>query len=245
VTSPPYYWQRDYGVKGQSGQEDTIEEYVKNLTRVFRQVRRTLKKTGVLFLVLGDTYYSGRGQPRGGDPKQMWRSVARDKYRAVDRPGMGLPRKSLIGIPWRVALALQRDGWVLRSAVTWRKPKALAEPSVHDRPWNTSETVFILTKRGAYWFRRKGLGGQEDVWDIPALNAPRAYRHAAPFPEALVQRCLACGCPRHGLVMDPYAGSGTTLSAALRRGCRALGIELNRKYCQLAHRRMIFSPPSR
>lgn len=90
VTSPPYYWQRDYGVKGQSGQEESIEAYVKNLTRVFRQVKRVLKRTGVVFLVLGDTYYSGRGQPRGGDPKQAWRSVARDKYRAVDRPGMGL-----------------------------------------------------------------------------------------------------------------------------------------------------------
>src|SRR5690349_13411160 len=108
VTSPPYYWQRDYGVKGQSGQEDTIEEYVRNLSRVFRQIRRVLKKTGSAFLVLGDTYYSGRGRPHGGDPKQVWRSVAREKYRAVDRPGMGLPRKSLIGVPWRVALGLQK-----------------------------------------------------------------------------------------------------------------------------------------
>src|SRR5262249_14728755 len=144
VTSPPYYWQRDYGVKGQSGQEDTIDDYVKNLSRVFRQVRRTLKNTGVMFLVLGDTYYYGRGQPRGGDPKQIWRGVAREKYRAVDRPGLGLPRKSLIGIPWRVALALQRDGWVLRSAVTWKKPKALAEPNVRDRPWHRSETIFLF-----------------------------------------------------------------------------------------------------
>jgi DNA modification methylase len=245
VTSPPYYWQRDYGVKGQAGQEETVDEYVRNLVRVFRQVKRTLKKTGVVFLVLGDTYYSGRGRPTGGDPKQVWRSVAREKYRAVDRPGMGLPRKSLIGIPWRVALALQRDGWVLRSAITWRKPKPLAEPSVRDRPWNTSETVFLLAKRSAYRFRRKGLSGDEDVWDIAAPNAPRSYRHAAPFPEALVERCLACGCPKGGLVMDPFAGSGTTLLVALRRGCRALGIELNPKYCQLLRRRVIFRQQSR
>lgn len=245
VTSPPYYWQRDYGVKGQAGQEETVDEYVRNLVRVFRQVKRTLKKTGVVFLVLGDTYYSGRGRPTGGDPKQAWRSVARQKYRAVDRPGMGLPRKSLIGIPWRVALALQRDGWVLRSAITWRKPKALAEPSVRDRPWNTSETVFLLAKRSAYRFRRKGLSGDEDVWEIPAPNAARSYRHAAPFPEALVERCLACGCRKGGLVLDPFAGSGTTLLVALRRGCRALGIELNPKYCQLTRRRVIFRPQSR
>jgi len=245
VTSPPYFWQRDYGVKGQSGQEDTIEEYVRNLTQVFRQVRRVLKPSGVMFLVLGDTYYSGRGRPRGGDPKQVWRSVAREKYRAVDRPGMGLPRKSLIGIPWRVALALQRDGWVLRSAVTWRKPKALAEPSVHDRPWNTSETVFILAKSGKYWFKREALNREEDVWEIAAPNALKSFRHAAPFPEALVERCLACACPRGGLVLDPYAGSGTTLMVALRQGCRALGIELNPQYCQLARRRVIFTRRSR
>jgi DNA modification methylase len=241
VTSPPYYWQRDYGVDGQSGQEDTVEAYVANLVRVFRQVRRVLKSTGLVFLVLGDTYYSGRGRPRGKDPKQGWRSVARDKYRAVDKPGMGLPRKSLIGVPWRVALALQRDGWVLRSAVTWKKPKTLAEPSVVDRPWNTSETVFILAKKSSYPFDRTGLQSEEDVWTIPAATTGRAYRHAAPFPEALVDRCLACACPHKGRVLDPYAGSGTTLAVALRRGCTAIGIDLNPENCQLARRRIIFA----
>lgn len=245
VTSPPYYWQRDYGVKGQSGQEDTVGQYVANLTRVFRHVRRVLKKTGVAFLVLGDTYYSGRGRPHGGDPKQIWRSVAREKYRAVDRPGMGLPRKSLIGVPWRVALALQKDGWVLRSAVTWRKPKGLAEPSVRDRPWNTSEMVFILAKRSSYWFDRGGLQGQEDIWEICAPNTARPYRHAAPFPEALVERCLASGCKKGGLVLDPYVGSGTTLKVAVQRGSPAIGFELNPKYCRLAQRRIIFPKGNR
>lgn len=240
VTSPPYYWQRDYGVKGQSGQEASIEEYIGNLTRVFHQIRRALKKTGVAFLVLGDTYYSGRGRPHGGDPKQTWRSVAREKYRAVDRPGMGLPRKSLIGIPWRVALALQKDGWVLRSAVTWRKPKVLAEPSVRDRPWSTTEVVFILARRSNYWFDRRGLEGDEDVWEIRAPAAAPAYRHAAPFPEALVERCLACGCKKGGLVLDPYAGSGTTLKVAVQRGSPAIGFDLNPKYCRLTQRRIIF-----
>jgi len=171
VTSPPYYWQRDYGVNGQTGQEDTVELYVEALASVFREVLRALKPTGTAFIVLGDTYYSGRGQPRGGDPKQVWRGVARQKYRAVDRPGFGLPRKSLLGVPWRVALALQADGWVLRSSVVWRKTKPLAEPSVRDRPWNTTETIFILTKTAKYFFNRDALQGQEDVWEIPAPNA--------------------------------------------------------------------------
>jgi DNA modification methylase len=239
VTSPPYYWQRDYGVDGQTGHEDTVEDYVESLAAVFREVLRALKPTGTAFVVLADTYYSGRGQPRGADPKQTWRGVSRAKYRAVDRPGLGLGRKSLLGVPWRVSLALQADGWVLRSAVIWRKPKALAEPSVRDRPWTTTETVFILSKTPRYYFDRAGLEGQEDVWDIAAPNGIRRYRHAAPFPEALVNRCLAAGCPPGGVVLDPYAGSGTTLAVAAKRELPSIGIELNPHYCALAQQRMI------
>lgn len=243
VTSPPYYWQRDYGVDGQTGQEETLEAYVDALAAVFRQVLRVLKPTGTAFVVLGDTYYSGKGQPRGGDPKQVWRGVARQKYRAVDRPGFGLPKKSLLGVPWRVALALQADGWVLRSSVIWRKTSPLAEPSVRDRPWTTTETVFILTKTGKYFFNRKGLDGQEDVWEIPALNALKRYRHAAPFPEALVNRCLAAGCPKKGIVLDPYAGSGTTLAVAAKRGLPSIGVELNPHYVTLARQRLSHIEP--
>ena len=238
VTSPPYYWQRDYSVDGQSGQEDTIEAYVENMQSVFREVRRVLKPRGLLFLNLGDTYYSGKGQPRGKDGKQVWRNVARDKYRAVDRPGLGLPQKSLIGIPWRVALALQADGWIIRSAVRWRKPKALAEPSALDRPWGASETVFILAKSRRYHFSRKGLQGEEDVWTVVARQSRKAYRHAASFPEALVERCLECGCRSKGVVLDPYVGSGTTAKVALDRGSPAIGIDLNLKYLEMAASRI-------
>jgi len=158
---------------------------------------------------------------------------------------MGIPRKSLLGIPWRVALALQADGWVLRSAVTWRKPTPLAEPSVHDRPWNASEQVFILAKSGTYYFDRAGLKGEEDVWNIPALNALRTFRHAAPFPEQLVQRCLACGCRERGTVLDPFAGSGTTLAVAVRSGFSAIGIDLSAEYCAMARKRIIFQRPAK
>jgi hypothetical protein len=164
--------------------------------------------------------------------------VARAKYRAVDRPGMGIPKKSLIGIPWRVALALQADGWILRSAVRWHKPKGLAEPSALDRPWSSSETVFILAKSRSYYFDRRGLGGEEDVWSIVARQSKKEYRHAAPFPEGLVERCLACGCRRNGLVLDPYVGSGTTAKVALDRGSPAIGIDLNPEYLQMAASRI-------
>jgi DNA modification methylase len=245
VTSPPYYWQREYGVEGQTGQEDTVEEYVAKLVAVFAEVRRLLKPRGTVFLVIGDTYYSGKGQPKGGDRKQVWRGVARDKYRAVDKPGFGVPKKSLLGIPWRVALALQADGWTLRSAVIWVKPKTLAEPSVRDRPRTTSETVFILAKGRDYHFDRGGLAGEEDVWHIPAPPGSKRFRHAAPFPEALVERCLAAGCPADGIVLDPYAGSGTTLAVAARRGHPSIGIELNPQYCKLVAERLIIKSAGR
>jgi DNA modification methylase len=234
VTSPPYYWQRDYEVAGQSGQEDSVDEYVLNLLQVFREVRRVLKPGGLLFLNLGDTYYSGKGQPHGGDTKQAWRNVSRVKYRAVDKPGMGLPKKSLIGVPWRTALALQADGWIIRSAVRWRKPKGLSEPNVGDRPWGSSETVFILAKSGKYFFKRDGLDGDEDVWTITARPAKKIYKHAAPFPEQLVERCLECGCRSGGVVLDPYIGSGTTAKVALDFGCAAIGIDLNPRYLTTA-----------
>ncbi|MET4149076.1 DNA modification methylase [Bradyrhizobium sp. RT7b] len=238
VTSPPYYWQRDYEVEGQLGQEDTVDDYVVTMQRVFAEVRRVLKPKGLLFLNLGDTYYSGKGQPMGGDRKQVWRNVARKKYRAVDRPGLGFPKKSLIGIPWRVALALQSDGWIVRSAVRWHKPKGLAEPSATDRPWNASETVFILAKTRDYYFDRKGLDGEEDIWSISARPSKKEYRHAAPFPEPLVERCLACGCRKGGLVLDPFVGSGTAAKVALDLGSPAIGIDLNPEYLKLAAARI-------
>ncbi|WFT94393.1 site-specific DNA-methyltransferase [Bradyrhizobium barranii] len=243
VTSPPYYWQRDYNVEGQFGQEDSVDEYVMTMQGVFAEVRRVLKPKGLLFLNLGDTYYSGKGQPVGGDRKQVWRNVSRKKYRAVDRPGLGFPKKSLIGIPWRVALALQSDGWIIRSAVRWHKPKGLAEPSATDRPWNASETIFILAKSRNYYFNRAGLDGEEDIWSIVARPSKKEYRHAAPFPESLVERCLACGCKRNGLVLDPFIGSGTTAKVALDRGSPAIGIDLNPAYLNIAAARIRSTRP--
>ncbi|MBO0819123.1 MAG: hypothetical protein J2P30_28640, partial [Actinobacteria bacterium] len=123
VTSPPYFWQRDYGVDGQSGMEPTIDGFVGGLREVFDGLRRVLTADGTAWLNLGDTYYSAKGRPHGRDAKHRSRRLP--GLRAVDGPGLGLPRKSLIGIPWRVALALQQDGWTLRSAVAWVRSSAL------------------------------------------------------------------------------------------------------------------------
>jgi DNA modification methylase len=231
ITSPPYYSQRDYGVAGQIGHEATIDGYVQKIVDCFSEVRRVLRDDGVVFLNLGDTYYSAKGKPHGQDEKSRGRLWSREKLRAVDGPGLGLPRKSLIGIPWRVALAMQKDGWTLRSDVLWRRPGTLPEPTAHDRPWLTHEHVFIFVKKPRYWFNRAALAGEEDIWHItPRPDMPGA--HFAPFPSALVEKCIGCGCPDDGTVLDPFVGSGTTMLVALRMRRHALGIELNPQYCK-------------
>lgn len=237
VTSPPYYWQRDYEVEGQIGHESSIDGYVQALVRVFANLKTSLTHDGTLFLNLGDTYYSAKGKPHGTDEKHNGRNMMRRHLRAVDGPGLGLPRKSLIGIPWRVALAMQDDGWTLRSAVIWQRPGTLPEPTAHDRPWRTHENVFIFSKGPRYYFNRDALAGEEDVWKIVA-RPENPGAHFAPYPRELVDRCLACGCPAGGTVLDPFVGSGTTMVSALASGRQAVGIELKPEYADFAAKRI-------
>lgn len=237
VTSPPYYWQRDYEIEGQIGHEQTIEGYVEALTGVFRSVYRVLADDGTVFLNLGDTYYSAKGKPHGRDDKHNGRQMMRRHLRAVDGPGLGLPRKSLIGIPWRVALAMQSDGWTLRSAVIWQRPGTLPEPTAHDRPWRTYEHVFIFSKGPRYYFNRRGLNGDEDIWRIVA-RPENPGSHFAPYPRELVNRCLDVGCKHGGSVLDPFVGSGTTMLAALARQSSATGIDLKPEYCDFIVQRI-------
>lgn len=234
VTSPPYYWLRDYGVEDQLGQEDSVQGYVASMVTIMDEVKRTLKSDGLLFLNLGDTYYSGKGESQGRDRKSNKRRFG---LRAVDKSGglgEGLPRKSLIGIPWRVAIAMTQSGWVLRSAVIWHRDMCLPE-AVRDRPRRSHEFVFMFAKSRKYFFDRQPLidkNVDEDVWTIPARPKHASAIDTAPFPDELVQRCLDIGCPPGGSVLDCFAGSGTTLRVALESGRPATGIELNPGFCQ-------------
>lgn len=239
VTSPPYYWQRDYGVRGQVGLEPSIDEYVSAIVGVMGGVRRVLHPRGVLFLNLGDTYYSGKGKPQGRDPKHPGRRHAR--LRAVDASGLGVPKKTLLGMPWRVALRMIDDGWVLRADVAWRRVYAPPEPTAKDRPWRTYEHVFLFSKSRVYTFDRKPLvaAGEEDVWCIPSHSRSGVHQHPAVFPTELVERCLAVAGVKPGqAVLDPFAGSGTVLSVAVRLGLDADGIELKKAYCRGMARRL-------
>jgi hypothetical protein len=243
VTSPPYYWQRDYEVDGQIGMEPSVEGFVSNVVSVFDGVSHALSAEGVAFLNLGDTYYNAKGRPHGRDKKHAGRHLARSQLRAVDGPGLGLPRKSLLGIPWRVALAMSAAGWTLRSEIIWVRRTQMPEPTAVDRPWRNHEHLFLFAKNARYNFDREGLEGEEDVWEIePERRSASRGEHYAPYPEALVERCLKSGCPPGGTVLDPFAGGGTTLAVAQRLGLDSIGVDLNPSFCDVMVRRMSGDP---
>jgi DNA modification methylase len=233
ITSPPYFWLRDYKVDGQIGLEESVDGYVVAITDVMSEIYRVLKPEGTLFLNLGDTYYSGKGESQGVDKKS---SKRRFGLRAVDRSGglgIGLQRKSIIGIPWRVALKMCQQNWVLRSPIIWHRQNSLAEV-VKDRPARGYEYIFLFAKSRRYYFSKDGLpqnGTAEDVWSIPARTKLNGARDTAPYPDELVERCLAVGCPPGGKVLDPFCGSGTTMRVAIKQGHPAIGIELNKDFC--------------
>ena len=236
VTSPPYYWLRDYGVEGQIGMEASVGDYVNALTEIMNEVRRILRNDGVAFFNVGDTFYSGKGMSQGKDEKSKKRRFG---LRAVDKSGgmgLGLQRKSLIGIPWRLATGLMESGWVLRSSIIWHRLNRLPE-HVRDRPGRSYEYVFLLAQSRKYYFNKKALIDkkiEEDMWDIAAQPKPFGGLDTAPFPDELVERCLEAGCPMNGIVLDPFAGSGTTVRVANRMGMSGLGIDLNRDFCEHA-----------
>ena len=152
ITSPPYWGLRDYGEGEQLGLEDTPEEFVNNLVEVFREVKRVLRDDGTVWLNLGDSYSSG------GRTTTTNQSLRGDKDYGVTRPkpSKGIKPKDLIGIPWRVAFALQQDGWYLRQDIIWHKPNPMPE-SVRDRCTKAHEYIFLLSKSPKYYFDNEAI----------------------------------------------------------------------------------------
>lgn len=231
VTSPPYYWVRDYGYDGQVGHEDSVQAYIDALMKVFDEVKRTLHPEGVFFLNIGDTYYSGNGQPHGSDPRSSSRNFARKKLRPVDQSGWDIPKKSMIGVPWKVAFAMQERGWTLRSDIIWNRGNAFVEPTARDRPYRQYEHVFMFSKTRFYSFDRSKLV-EEDVWNIPIERSMRSREagHNAAFPSELARRCIEVGSPVGGHVLDPFVGSGTSIFTALAHDRNAVGVDMGEDY---------------
>jgi len=255
ITSPPYWKQKNYKHEHQLGQEKTPEEFVDKLRQVFREVKRVLKPTGSLWLSIDDTHRN----------------------------------KQLLGIPWRLALAMQEDGWILRSEIIWDKRGTCPEP-VRDRPTRNHEPVYLFSKSKNYFFDMDAVREPHDnpwaidcirkaqetgatrpenynafdreqrlakgqkgitraqygammnplgkpprtVWTITTQKRKEA--HFASFPDELVRKCLAAGCAKGGVVLDPFCGRGTTGVAAIRLGQKFLGIELVRSSAALARK---------
>jgi DNA modification methylase len=345
ATSPPYWGLRDYGAEGQIGLEETPEAYVARLVEVFAEVRRVLRSDGTLWLNLGDSYAGGaNNKPHTGNAGVQG-SNGQCLTHNTSIPA-GLKPKDLCGIPWRVAFALQADGWWLRNDIIWAKKNPMPE-SVTDRFSTKHEHVFLLSKQARYWFdldavreehthpdavhnsgswaqsvrdadrrtdrpfaaalsRPKDYVGNPlgknpgDVWRI--ATKPTPYAHFATWPPDLVERMILAGCPpkvcakcgepwtiagdtkwvtegfgyvtacycgtEHlipqeeldadptllddfeieppppvpGVVLDPFAGSGTTTQVARKLGRRSIGIELNPDYEAVMRERLDLPP---
>lgn len=238
VTSPPYFGLRDYGIAQQIGLEASPDAYVAALVDVFREVRRVLTADGVSWLNLGDSYNSAFGQGTGpARARSETRKQTDGRLRGVLA---GMKPKDLMGIPWRVAFALQANGWYLRSAITWCKGNPMPE-SVRDRPTKATEMVFLLAKSERYFYnsdavRAKGSGhNMRDWWVINSRSFTGA--HFATMPEALVEPCILAGSRLGDLILDPFSGSGTVLAVAERTGRRSVGVDLNPAYHRLAKAR--------
>ncbi len=263
VTSPPYFGLRDYGVEGQAGLEATPEQYISGMVETFRELRRVLRDDGTLWLNIGDSYYSGKGESQGVDPKNPARRFGK---RPQDARLPGRKPKDLIGIPWMLAFALRSDGWYLRQEIIWHKPNQMPQPA-KDRCVVDHESVFLLSKSSRYYFDFEAIREPEICGRIrgPALhgdqkstngNAGLARRvsdgfrrkrgvwsintqsfgggHFATYPVALAQQCILAGSPAGAIVLDPFLGSGTTAVAAQNLKRSCIGIELNPSYAVMA-----------
>ncbi len=241
VTSPPYWGLRDYDIEGQIGLEEFLPQFINKLVSVFREVHRVLKPDGVFWLNIGDGYTSGNRRWRAPDKKNPARAMSV----RPDTPEELKP-KDLLGIPWRLAFALQQDGWYLRSDIVWNKPNAMPE-SVKDRPTRSHEYVFMFTKSEKYYYDYeavkeqrgdgKGARNRRSVWDVN--TEPSKEAHFATFPAGLVEPCILAGSREGDYILDPFFGAGTVGVVAERLRRNYVGVELHPDYVAIAARRLL------
>lgn len=214
VTSPPYWGLRDYGVEGQLGLESTPEEYVATMVQVFREVRRVLRDDGVLWLNMGDCYNSINGFHRGekymngGDPRVK---------QTPSRMGSGLKEKDLVGQPWRVAFALQADGWYLRQDIIWHKPNPMPE-SVTDRCTKAHEYLFLLSKAPRYYFDAEVIKEPVSGTTNARGSGVNPKGLGGDHPRNVDSRYQAPGMPEHTGLRKPglRAKQNASFSAAVK-----------------------------
>jgi DNA modification methylase len=298
ITSPPYYGLRSYlppdhpAKAHELGQERTPRQYLDALVAVFRDMKRVLRPDGTCWVNLGDAY-AGSGRGAWSNPSAAVKETYIPDPMTLPATTGDRPAKSLLMLPARFALAMQDDGWILRSDIIWHKPNAMPS-SVRDRPTSSYEHIFLFAQQPRYYYDAAAIAepavvgdngsyfdrgktgaahpnqGQDrrdkqrlvgnrtysgfndrwqartaaprtrnrrDVWRVNTTPYPEA--HFAVWPEKLVELMVLAGCPDGGTVLDPFAGSGTTLAVANRLGRHAIGIELNAEYGKLVEQRLI------
>lgn len=239
VTSPPFYGQRDYEIKEQIGLEEHPSQYISALADIFDTARKVLVDNGSLWVNIGDTFWSGKGQHRSTEGKQ---SARRFGLRPQDRKGDGkwcIPKQLLL-IPHRFAIELQERNWIVRNDNVWVKPNPIPD-QVRDRCSVSHEYVFHFVKERWYYFNKNQVGRTTehgsilpplDTWEISPARGDSSS-HTARFSEELVRIPILTTTPPRGVVLDPFAGSGTSLIFARKHGFRAIGIDAKKEYCDL------------
>ncbi len=240
VTSPPYWGLRDYDHPAQIGAETSPEQYVENLVALFREVRRVLRADGTLWLNVGDGYARNGGTGNCGPNAIVGNTKKLIQKRNCKVPDCwGLKDRDLLGLPWRVAFALQADGWILRSRITWIKKTAMPE-SVRNRPTTATEELFLFAKSPTYFYDPDGVrepsgANLRNYWILGPDTSGNG--HPAAFPRELARRCILLGSRPGDAVLDPFGGSGTTGVAASELGRKAILVELNPSYAKMSKAR--------
>ena len=235
VTSPPYWGLRDYDHPAQIGAEESPKDYVANLVRIFREVSRVLRDNGTVWLNIGDSYARNGGTGSHGPNAIVGNTKKLIQKRNCKVPEIwGLKDRDLMGMPWRVAFALQEDGWILRSRITWVKKTAMPE-SVKNRPTTATEEIFLLTKSPTYFYDPQGVREESganlrNFWILGP--EPNREGHPAAFTSELARRCILLGSRPGDYVLDPFGGSGTTGVAASQLSRKSVLIELNPEYVE-------------
>jgi DNA modification methylase len=209
VTSPPYWGLRDYGVEGQIGSEGTLDEHIAVIVGVFREVRRVLRTDGTLWFNYGDAYAGSWGaQSRGEDPGPASKlsggqvhAAPKNTHTGSLKRTPGLKPKDLMGLPWRLAFALQADGWWLRADVIWHKPNPMPE-SVTDRPTKAHEYVFLLTKAERYHYDAEAIKEFATYPDGP--NAPDKI--VSPYGQGMARNNIGAKGNANGFRGGSYVG---------------------------------------
>jgi DNA modification methylase len=259
ITSPPYFGLRAYtDDEAEIGREETPEAFIESLVAIFQEVKRVLKPEGTFWLNIGDTYWGGKGQSGMKDKEYQAKrtnTLNKSYHNAVGGKGKTRPQdrrhevfkpKDLMLLPHRLAIALQEDGWWVRNDIIWAKPNPMPE-STKDRCTKSHEHIFLLTKSKKYYYDADAIStplkedptkgaNRRDVWNISVKNYKGA--HFATYPPDLVELCLLAGCPEGGIVLDPFAGSGTTAGVAEVFGRDSILIELNEEYAKLIPERV-------